>query len=112
MALRAILPGLALLICPALAGCGAAKGKPAPPVIVNTVRPSEAAQKELINVAKKIEDPAAADQVEFYVKSFEDPSKGWTWSDLDEYILRGSYSIQTKLAYENYRKIKIVESKK
>jgi len=100
-------------LCAALAGCGWNPLAPAPKEFAPPPpSPSEIARRDLLKIAKRIEDPANFDAIEQYVANFEDPAKGWTWADLNEYISNGSYSIQTKVAYENWRRLKILESKK
>lgn len=103
---------LAFLVSAAIVGC--APGGPAPPPkgFVPPPRPSEIARRDMLKVAKRMEDDANYLALEQYVANFEDPAKGWTWSDLNEYIVNGSYSIQTKSAYEAWRRVKIIEGKK
>lgn len=99
-----------LLVCSVLVGCGrqGPPPKPGPPPL----RPSDIARQDLVNVARRIEDPANFQAIEQYIANIEDPAKGWTWADMNEYIVSGSYSIQTKIAYEKWRNLKIAEAKK
>jgi len=50
--------------------------------------------------------------METYIKNFEDPEQKWTWSDLDDLILRSNYTIQTKMAYEKWRTAMVAERAK
>ncbi len=96
--------------CAALVGCGGGSDKPATKGPAVKVVTAAQARKDLFEIAKKIEDAAAVESLEFYVSSFEksfadgaDPEKRWTWPDLNEHVLQGSYSLQTKQAYEKWR---------
>jgi len=112
MSNRSIFTILAFFVCAVIAGCN--RGGPAPPPkgFVPPPRPSEIARRDMLKVAKRIEDAANYQALEQYVANFEDPEKGWTWSDLSEYVVNGSYSFQTKNAYEAWRRVKIIEGKK
>jgi hypothetical protein len=106
---------LSIVFCAALAGCGSGPAKPAPkgaPAIMLT--PANQARKDMLGLAKKIEDPAGFEALETYVKNseHEDPAKRWKWEDLDQHILNGTYSIQTKMAYEKWRTAKLIEGAK
>ena len=97
------------------AGCNRAKAKPPTGPVIN-VNALDAARNELFNIAKKIEEPAAYQQLEHYVNSFEkdfnNPQSDWKWEDLYQLVNNGTYSIQTRTAYDNYRKTKIQGGKK
>ena len=72
---RTILQCLAIALCPALIGCGAASGTPAAKGPVSTVRTAAQAKKDLLSIAKRIEDPGAFAAMEAYIAQFEDPEK-------------------------------------
>ena len=102
----------AFLVSAAIVGCAPGGPPPPPKGFVPPPRPSEIARRDMLKVAKRMEDDANYLALEQYVANFEDPAKGWTWSDLNEYVVNGSYSIQTKSAYEAWRRAKIIEGKK
>ena len=103
---------LMVVLCASLAGCGWWGSKPAPKNVSIPLSATAQARKDLTAIAKKIEDPAAYEAMETYIKSFEDPEQKWTWADLDDVILRGGYTQQTKEAYDKWRNATIKERAK
>ena len=112
MSHRTIVTLLTFLICFALTGCSPSGPAPPPKGFVPPPRPSDIARRDMFKVAKRMEDAANLQAFEQYITNFEDPAKEWTWPDLNEYIVNGSFSFQTKVAYENWRRAKIAEGRK
>ena len=101
-----------IIACAALSGCGWFGSKPSEKVVVAPIKASVQARKDLTNVAKKVEDAATFEALETYIKKFEDPEQKWTWSDLNDIVVHGNFSIQTKVAYEKWRTATIAEAAK
>lgn len=94
-----------LMVLAGLAGCnrGPAPGPPPPP----RLSPLDDARSELFRIAKKHEDAANYQALETYLSYYEDPAKGWTIADLGEVVMSGSYSIETKRAFERWRHLRL-----
>jgi hypothetical protein len=105
-----------VLLCAGLLGCGGSGNEKSGGKSVGSGNEKSGGKsvgelrKELRETAKQMEGPFA-EVVETFVGDFESGSSGWSWSMLDDKILMGRYTVETKAAYQRWRHAKIAADK-
>ena len=106
--MRSVPQCVAVLALAAALGCGGSGGSGGS---VGSGGKSAADLKaELFDTAKRMEGGQAAAVVD-PVTVFESGRANWGWSIIDEKILHGDFTPETKAAYKKWREAKIAEDK-